>query len=89
MTKTRLSVDIAKAELHELLVEVEKGESVAITRNGTPIAVLVPAPYEEDFRAEEKRKKITETIEAIKAFRREHAGGKPTLEEILEESRPR
>ena len=37
----------AKARLAELLRTVERGEAVAITRHGEPIAHLVPAPADE------------------------------------------
>ncbi len=37
----------AKAHLAELLRTVERGEAVAITRHGEPIAHLVPAPADE------------------------------------------
>ena len=37
----------AKSRLAELLRVVERGETVAITRHGTPVAHLVPAPAQD------------------------------------------
>lgn len=69
----------AKARLPQLLDEVERGETIIITRHGRPIARLVP---EADRRREEVRKAMTElrefrktmpawTLEEIKAARHE------------------
>lgn len=46
MPKT-VSAAYAKANLPELLKEVEKGKSIAISRYKKPVAVLSPAPQEE------------------------------------------
>ncbi len=66
----------AKTRLSELLRQVERGESIVITRHGKAIAHLVPAHSQE---REERRK-------AVERFKRERAkwpGVKMTLEEIL------
>lgn len=64
----------AKTHLLELLDEVEKGETIVITRHGKPIARLVP---DED----QRRADIRRAIEEIKEIRK-HT--KPaTVEEIL------
>jgi prevent-host-death family protein len=64
----------AKTHLLELLDEVEKGETVVITRHGKPIARLVPDE-------EQRRADIRRAIEEIKEIRK-HT--KPaTVEEIL------
>lgn len=34
----------AKTKLSQLVKRVEEGEDIVITRNGTPVAHLVPAP---------------------------------------------
>ncbi len=39
----------AKTHLSQLLQEVEKGQSITITRRGKPIARLVPAQQETDL----------------------------------------
>jgi prevent-host-death family protein len=54
----------AKTHLSELLARVEKGETITITRHGTPVARLVPA--RPSFDPERRRN----AIEALKAFRR-------------------
>ncbi len=52
----------AKARLPQILDEVERGETVRITRHGRPIARIVP---EGDRRQEE----VDRAIESIKALR--------------------
>jgi len=64
----------AKAHFSELLDEVERGETIVITRHGRPIARIMP---QADLRSEEIRK----AIEEIKALR--ERAGKMSLEEIL------
>ncbi|MCF3948930.1 type II toxin-antitoxin system prevent-host-death family antitoxin [Acidiphilium sp. AL] len=64
----------AKTHLPQILDEVERGETIRITRHGRPIARIVP---ETDRRQTEIDKAITN----IKALRRRT--GKITLEEIL------
>jgi prevent-host-death family protein len=64
----------AKTHLPQILDEVERGETVRITRHGRPIARIVP---EADRRQEE----IDRAIESIKALRRRT--GKLTLDELL------
>jgi prevent-host-death family protein len=54
----------AKTRLSELLRVVERGETVAITRHGKPVAHLVPAPAHD--RANRKK--------AVERFRRRRAG---------------
>lgn len=64
----------AKTHLPQLLDEVERGETVVITRHGRPIARLVPE-------AERRQAEIAEAVESIK---RERVGRGPiTVEEIL------
>jgi prevent-host-death family protein len=64
----------AKTHLLELLDEVERGETVLITRHGKPIARLVPNETQ-------RQQEIEQAIADIKAIRRRN---KPaTVEEIL------
>jgi prevent-host-death family protein len=63
----------AKAHLPQLLDDVERGETLIITRHGRPIARIVP---EVDRRQEE----INKAVEAIKLFRK--GRGKITFEEL-------
>jgi prevent-host-death family protein len=64
----------AKTHLPQILDEVERGDTVRITRHGRPIARIVP---ETDRRQAE----IDKAVENIKALRRRT--GKIKLEEIL------
>ena len=64
----------AKTHLPQLLDEVERGETIVITRHGTPIARLVP---EVDRRLVEAR----EAVATIKTLRK--GAGKITVEELL------
>lgn len=70
-----IQASVAKAKLAELLDEVERGETVVITRHGKNIARLVP----ED--EETKRAAARRAIAAIEEMRK-HAP-KVTKEEIL------
>ena len=66
----------AKTRLAELLRVVERGETVAITRHGKPVAHLMPAPAQD--RANRER--------AVERFRQLRAGWKRVVfstEEIL------
>jgi prevent-host-death family protein len=58
----------AKTHLSSLLDRVEKGESVMITRNGRPVARLVPAETARPTPAE-----ISETVAALGSLRAELA----------------
>ncbi len=64
----------AKAQLARLLDEVERGETVVITRHGRAIARLVPE-------ADRRRLEIEKAVETIKSIRRRT--GKITAEELL------
>jgi prevent-host-death family protein len=64
----------AKTHLLKLLDEVERGETVVITRHGKPIARLVP---DEDQQEENARRAIAE----IKEMRKR--AGSVTVAEIL------
>jgi prevent-host-death family protein len=64
----------AKTHLPQLLDEVERGETLVITRHGRAIARIVPE-------ARQRQEEIDQAIEAIKALRKRT--GKVTLEEIL------
>jgi prevent-host-death family protein len=64
----------AKANLAELLDEVERGETIVITRHGKPIARITP---ENSLRQEE----IKEAVAGIKELRKKV--GRATVEEIL------
>lgn len=63
----------AKSHLAQLLDEVERGETIVITRHGRAIARLVPE-------AERRQAQIRAAIDDIKALRR--CGPKMSVEEI-------
>jgi prevent-host-death family protein len=70
----QIQSSIAKAQFAELLDQVERGETIVITRHGKPIARLVPDE-------EARRARVAEAIEGIKELRK-HT--KPaTIEEII------
>jgi prevent-host-death family protein len=64
----------AKARFSELLDEVERGETVVITRHGQAVARLVPE-------AERRQERIEKALEAIREFRKEMP--RLSLDEIL------
>ena len=64
----------AKTHLPQLLDEVERGETLVITRHGRPIARLTPE-------TDRRREDTDQAIAAIKALRRRT--GKVTVEDLL------
>jgi prevent-host-death family protein len=69
-----IQASAAKARFAELLNDVERGETIVITRHGKTIAQIGPPPAR-------RREEIERTIAAIKAIRKRT---KPvTLKEIL------
>ncbi len=69
-----IQASVAKARLAELLDEVERGETVVITRHGKPVARLVPDPGQ-------RQRDIEQAIADIKDMRK-HTGH-ATVKEIL------
>jgi prevent-host-death family protein len=65
---------LAKTHLPQLLDEVERGETIVITRHGRPIARLVPE-------VKDDRADVRDAISELKELRRHFAS--LTLEEIL------
>jgi prevent-host-death family protein len=73
----------AKTHLPRLLGQVEKGETIMITRRGKPIARIVPAVPE--------TRSIAALVEEMLAYRDEHGpvlGDDLTVRELIEEGRP-
>lgn len=64
----------AKARLAQLLDDVERGETIIITRHGRAIARIVPD-------AGRRREEIDAAIETIKGLRKRT--GKVTLDDLL------
>ena len=76
----------AKTHLPRLLSQVEKGETITITKRGKPIAVLSPAQAvaEQD---------VSAVIAQFRAYSKEHARTHGSLKareikEMIEEGRP-
>ena len=53
----------AKARLASLLDEVERGETVVITRHGKPVARIIPEP-------DDRRQKVERVLAEIDEFRK-------------------
>ena len=76
----------AKTHLPRLLDQVEKGETITITKRGKPVAKLVPA-------SEGPKRDVRQVIAELRAFSKERARlhGSLTRQEIkamTEEGRP-
>ncbi len=77
----KIQEEEAKKRLTELLDEVERGESIAITRDGKKFAALVPV--EDDSWMDDpelRRQAVDRLLEARKGWKKANV----TLEEILE-----
>jgi prevent-host-death family protein len=74
MKMREIQASDAKTRLPELLRDVERGETLIITRHGKPIARLVPDPVERQARAEAAVARIREMAKD---------NGPITVEEIL------
>ena len=71
----------AKTHLPQLLDRVASGEEIQITRNGRPVARLVPEPAEETT-------DIRSVIAQIREFRKgRKLGDDLTIRELIEEGR--
>lgn len=75
----QIGVYEAKTQLPRLLDEVERGETITITRHGRPVARLVPLGG--------RRRSVQEAIEALEAFRQTHTLGGVTIKELIKEGR--
>ena len=76
----------AKTHLPRLLSQVEKGETITITKRGKPIAVLSPAQAAPE-------QKVSAVIAQFRAYSQEqartHGSLKPReIKEMIEEGRP-
>lgn len=68
----------AKTQLPRLLDDVERGETITITRHGRPVARLVPV---------ERRRTPEEAVEAIKESRKRWRLDGISIRELIEEGR--
>lgn len=80
MMKT-IAVSDAKARFGAILQEVEKGETVIVTRDGQPVARVSPMG--------EERPGVAEAIETLRRYRREHRSALEgmTIRELIDEGR--
>ena len=70
----------AKTHLSRLLGKVARGERFTITRNGVPVALLIPA-------AEARELKVGEVIAAIKRSRQGRTLGGLSVQDMIEKIR--
>lgn len=71
----------AKTQLPRLLEDVERGETITITRHGKPVARLVPV--------RSSGRSAEETIARLRQFRKEHRLDGLTIRQLIEEGRKR
>jgi len=74
----------AKTHLLRLLSQVEKGETIAITKRAKPIAMLIPAQQLD-------HRDVKAVIEEMLAYRDQRGpvlGDDLTVRELIEEGRP-
>ena len=64
-----------------LLERVKRGESITITKHGTPIARLVP------IKQSGRQRTISEAIEELLEFRKHHKLDGLTIRELIDEGR--
>src|SRR5436305_4714726 len=68
----------AKTHLSQLIEEVARGQKVAITKNGTPVALLVPVQSTQ-------KADVREVIRQLRELRRGITLGSLSLQEMIEE----
>ena len=89
MSEREVSLSEAQERLPELLREIERGDTLAITKNGKQVALLTPpepngAKLEEEETPEEA---LARRTAAVEKFMRESDNWEPipvTVDEILE-----
>lgn len=69
----------AKTHLAELLEDVQRGETIEITKRGVPVAVLSPIVRD----GSDRRAVLNELL----AFRRDHPLGAVTIRELIDDGR--
>ncbi len=70
----------AKTHLAELLDEVSRGESITISRHGTPVAIVVPVPPH-------KKAAPIDTIAKLRRIRKRARLDGLSLKQLIEEGR--
>jgi prevent-host-death family protein len=71
--------------LPHLLDRVQRGESIIITRDGKPVARLVPLDL--DTRPRASVQEVVEGFRALRATVRPARPGEPTIREMIDEGR--
>lgn len=80
MADRSVGVYDAKSSLTKLLSDVQKGDTVTITKHGKPIARLVPV-------ADDKARQVSEAIEALRDFHKGQSLNGLTIREMIDEGR--
>ncbi len=80
MSKTTVDADDAIIGFANLLAQVEKGLTVTITRNGKPVARIVPVQGKSDLTREE-------AIEALRTFSKGRTLNGLSIREMIDEGR--
>jgi prevent-host-death family protein len=75
-----VGADEARTHLPRLLDEVAGGETIAITRHGVPVALLVPAGVDRASRARA-------AIAGLRGFRASHRLDGSTIRELIDDGR--
>lgn len=70
----------AKTHLARLLDEVERGESIVITRRGVLVAILSPARRQD-------REKVAQGLARLDAIRERSKAGPESVRDLIEEGR--
>ena len=60
----------AKTRLSDLLVQVERGEQITITRHGVPVARLVAVTPTQEEAAASQRQRVSATFAALREQRK-------------------
>lgn len=81
-TSKEIGVFDAKTNLSQLIERVEHGESLVITRHGTPVARLVP--YEDVA----DREQVRNAVEGLLAFRGAKLPKGLSLKQLIARGRP-
>ncbi|HZP83525.1 MAG TPA: type II toxin-antitoxin system prevent-host-death family antitoxin [Chthonomonadaceae bacterium] len=76
----RIDADEAMAQWEQMLDRVAAGAQITLTRQGVPVALLMPVQSSE-------KREIEAVIEEIKALRRGRTLGNRPLSEMIEEGR--
>lgn len=82
MSDKTVGVYDAKSSLTKLIGQVQKGDSITITRHGKPVARLVPV-------VEEQQSTLIEAVAALKDFHNGRKLGKLPIREMIDEGRCR